>query len=110
MQNILFVCDSGMNRSRTASELFNKISILKTDYCGIDDVAKQNNKIMTKDKIEWADIIFFMEKHQFEYMNKHFPIARCGKCYCLNIDDKYQYNDKDLIELLLDKIHITSVL
>lgn len=59
--NILFLCNQGMHRSRTAAELFSG------DFAGI------YNNVVTAEQLAAADIIVVMEKCQRAFIAGHFP-------------------------------------
>ena len=97
--NILFVCNQGKYRSKTAQELFAKKH--NTESAGI--YSEENP--LTKEKINQAEIIFVMEEHQRKEIAKRFPKEyMTKKIICLNIKDVYQYNDEDLKKELREKV------
>lgn len=93
--NILFVCNQGKYRSKTAQDLFSNKH--NTNSAGIFS----DENPLTKNKINEADIIFTMEDIQREEIAKRFPKEyMMKKIICLNIPDIYRYNDKKLIDQL----------
>lgn len=93
--NILFICNQGKYRSKTAQDLFSKQHI--TNSAGI--FSEENP--LTKNKIIEADIIFTMEENQRREIATRFPKEyMLKKIICLNIPDIYQYNDTKLIDQL----------
>jgi protein-tyrosine phosphatase len=55
---------------------------------------KLNSKI-----IDWADLIFVMEKKHKQRMLENFPIeTKSKKMVILDIPDEFKYMDKELIE------------
>lgn len=90
--NILFVCNQGKHRSRTAADLF------------ADDYATKSAGIytnLTKQDIEWAGLVVVMEEHQRTFIAKKFPEGYMKKqILCLDIPDIYSYEQPELIALL----------
>ncbi|NET14276.1 MAG: phosphotyrosine protein phosphatase, partial [Okeania sp. SIO1H6] len=55
--------------------------------------------------IQWADIIFVMEKsHQRKLSNKFQPRLKNKRVICLDIRDEYEYMQPELVELLKKKV------
>ena len=97
--NILFVCNQGKYRSKTAQDLFAKK--YETDSAGI--FSKINP--LTIEKIKIADVIFTMEDYQRNEIAIRFPKEYLEKkIITLEIADIYKYNDEKLIKLLKKKI------
>jgi len=101
---ILFICSEGKYRSKTAADIFNDKGI-PSEYIGIFSRYLKHRDLNRF--IKFADIVFCMENYLkiklLKYLNsigKTFP----PKCYVLDIEDKYMYNDDVLIKILLDKI------
>jgi len=95
--NILFICNLGRNRSRTAADILK--DEYNTDYAGIYD------NLITKKQVQWADVIIVMEDAQRKEIARRFPIEYLKKrIICLNIDDYYNYMDEELVKLIKEKI------
>lgn len=55
--------------------------------------------------IEWADIIFAMEKRHKQRMLENFPTeTKWKKMVVLDIPDDYKYMDKELIEEIQSQV------
>ena len=55
--------------------------------------------------VGWADLIFVMEKRHKERLLDKFPDAARGKkIICLHIDDDYQFMDRNLQDVLKEKL------
>jgi len=94
---VLFICNQNKHRSKTAEELFK--NQFKTKSAGI-----YNNKV-TKEQLEWAEVIIVMEDIQRKELAKLFPGLYLQKhILCLNIPDIYSYNQFELIILLKNKV------
>lgn len=91
----LFICNFGMNRSRTAAEIFNG------EYAGI----LSRNKPVTEELIKNADVIYVMEENQENFIAKNFPkLFKKKKIINLNIKNFYPYMNQELIKILKEKI------
>jgi len=96
---LLFVCNLGRNRSKTAAELLQKKH--ETKYAGI---LSESNPL-TEDIIRWADKIFCMTKDQYEYIQREFPDLYFRKdIVILNIDDVYYFEQDELIDILKERL------
>jgi predicted protein tyrosine phosphatase len=90
--NILFICNQGKYRSKTAQDLFSNNYI--TESAGI--FSEENP--LTKNKLKQADIIFTMDENQRSEIASRFPKEYImKKIISLNIPDIYQYKDPKLI-------------
>ena len=55
--------------------------------------------------IEWADVIFVMEKtHRVKLSNKFKAHLKNKRLICLDIPDDYEYMQPELVELLEQKV------
>lgn len=96
--NVLFVCSRNKWRSRTAETIFkdNHDHVYKSAGTENDARIRVNEKL-----INWADIIFVMEKrHKQRLQEKFEQIINEKKIIILDIEDNYQYMDEELIETL----------
>jgi predicted protein tyrosine phosphatase len=96
--NILFVCSRNKWRSRTAETIFknNQTHDFKSAGTENDARIKVNEKL-----INWADLIFVMEKrHKQRLQDKFGQLLNDKKVIILEIEDNYQYMDEELIETL----------
>jgi predicted protein tyrosine phosphatase len=60
---------------------------------------------LTSELVEWADIIFVMEKQHRNKLQKNFkPELRSKHIVCLDIPDEYEFMSPDLIRLLNTKM------
>jgi predicted protein tyrosine phosphatase len=96
--NVLFVCSRNKWRSRTAETIFKNNQNHDFRSAGTENDAriKINEKM-----IDWADLIFVMEKRHKQRLQDKFGQALHGKkIIILDIEDNYQYMDEELIETL----------
>lgn len=97
MKNILFVCSQNKLRSPTAEQVF-----LKHGGCNVRSAGLNNdaNYILSSEDVEWADMIFVMEKsHRNKLTKKYSNYLRSKRVICLNIPDDYEYMDEKLIRI-----------
>ncbi|MBU1203570.1 MAG: phosphotyrosine protein phosphatase [Nanoarchaeota archaeon] len=98
MMKVLFVCNQGENRSRTAKELFK--DRFETSSAGL-----YSEKPITERKLNWADVIVVMEDAQRSEIAKRFPEQYLKKkILSLDIPDVFNYNNPKLKHLLKLKI------
>lgn len=96
--NILFVCSRNKWRSRTAETVFKGHQWLDVQSAGTEASARVR---VSAKLIEWADLIFAMEKKHKQRLREKFPELLAGKqIVVLDIPDVYQYMDEELIEML----------
>jgi len=56
---------------------------------------------LTREQVQWADVIFVMEKAHRNKLSAKFKASLSGKrVVCLDIPDEYEYMDANLIKLL----------
>lgn len=95
---VLFICNQNQNRSKTAEKIFKHE--FKTRSAGLF-----NTNPVTKNQIEWADIIIVMEDIQRKEISKRFPKQYLTKrIISLDIPDIYKFNQPELIDLLKSKM------
>ena len=107
MKNFLFVCSANKQRSKTADDYFSeKYPSLQFDSAGtnLKICQKEGTNPMTEELAEWADVIFVMEKRHKDLINKHTNKSYSKKIRVLPIPDRFKYYQKELIELLNDKL------
>ena len=103
---LLFICSRNNWRSPTAEEIYRNTQNILVKSAGTEPSAriKINSKL-----IEWADIVFAMEKVHKQRITEKFPIACKGKkIVVLDIADEYTFMDEELIETI--KISVSPYL
>jgi predicted protein tyrosine phosphatase len=96
--NILFVCSRNKWRSRTAETIFknNHEHEIRSAGTATDARIKVNEKL-----INWAELIFVMEKRHKQLLKEKFNESLAEKqIIVLDIQDNYRYMDEELIEVL----------
>tara|TARA_Y100000296_G_scaffold69835_1_gene83995 strand:+ start:67 stop:387 length:321 start_codon:yes stop_codon:yes gene_type:complete len=98
---LLFVCILNLQRSPTAEDLFKNHENYEAKSCGINISAV---KIISKQAVEWADIIFCMEDIHKNFILENFSEAQNKKIIVFNIPDVYYRDDPELVVILRDKL------
>lgn len=95
--NLLFICSRNQWRSPTAENIFND-----QFYCAKSAGTSKSARIKVNEKlINWADIIFVMEKkHRQRLLEKYEGLLTNKTPIVLDISDNYQYMDEELINAL----------
>ena len=102
MKKLLFICSQNRLRSPTAEAIFSEYEGLEVASAGIDRTSEMP---LSSEDLEWADLIFVMEKsHQRKLNQKFQPWLKGKRVICLDIPDDYQYMEPALIELLKSKV------
>ena len=100
--HILFVCSQNRLRSPTAEQAF-------ADRPGIETASAGTNRgadnPLTAELVEWADIIFVMEKQHQKNLSVKFSAQLRGKrVVCFGVPDDYEFMQPELVELLEAKV------
>ena len=96
--NVLFVCSANRLRSPTAEQIFSTWPGIETDSAGISNGASVP---LSSEQVEWADIIFVMEKTHRTKLNRKFrPSLKGKRVICLDIPDDYEFMDPVLVRML----------
>ncbi len=96
--NILFVCSRNQWRSPTAEEIFKNNQEHQAKSAGTEPSARIK---ITEKLINWADIIFVMEKKHKERIKQRFAsVVDEKELVVLDIPDEYQFMDEELVDLI----------
>lgn len=99
---VLFICSQNRLRSPTAEQVFADLPGIETASAGTNRGA---DNPLTAELVEWADVIFAMEKqHQRKLASQFTPYLRDKRVICLGIPDDYEFMQPALVELLEAKI------
>jgi len=102
MTRVLFVCSQNKLRSPTAEQVFSSRPGFEVASAGTD---RGSDDPVSSEVIEWADVIFVMERVHRNRLSKSFRSHLKGKrLVCLDIPDEYEYMDPALIRLLELKV------
>jgi predicted protein tyrosine phosphatase len=107
MNKFLFVCSANKQRSKTADDYFSeKYSDLQFLSGGTNQkiCQKEGTEPLTEDMLEWANCVIVMgEKHR-KIINSTSKGNHDKKIKVFNIPDIYKYYQKELIQVLEEKI------
>lgn len=102
MKRLLFVCSQNCLRSPTAEQVFSSCSGVDCASAGLNNDAENP---ITPELLEWAEIIFVMEKaHRNKLSSKFKKHIGKARVVCLDIPDDYEYMDPTLIKILKSKV------
>lgn len=102
MRNILFVCSQNRLRSPTAEQVFAGHPGIETNSAGTNHDAENP---LTGELVEWADIIFVMERtHRIKLRKRFRAMLKHARVICLDIPDDYEFMDPELVRLLRAKV------
>jgi len=97
MRHVLFICSRNQLRSPTAEQVFSTWPGIEVASAGLDPKCKEP---VTPELLEWADLIFVMERHHRNKLLKHFRGSiKNQKIVVLGVTDDYDYMDPGLIRL-----------
>jgi len=98
MTRVLFVCSQNKLRSPTAEQVFSNRAGFEVASAGTDRSA---GTPVSSELIEWADVIFVMERRHRNKISKSFRgLLKNKRVICLDIPDEFEYMDPVLIRLL----------
>jgi predicted protein tyrosine phosphatase len=101
-KNLLFICTANFQRSPTAAALFKDNEKYIGKSCGIH---QQAVRPISKQAIEWADVIFCMEDIHKDFIDDNYSDEIGNrKIIVLNIEDNYERGDEGLIAILKEKL------
>lgn len=95
---LLFICSQNRLRSPTAEQVF-------ADRPGVETASAGTNRgadnPLSAELVEWADVIFVMEKRHQRKLSDIFRLQlRDKRVVCLGIPDDYEFMQPELVELL----------
>ena len=100
--NVLFVCARNKLRSPTAERVFYGISGIHVRSAG---TARDAENPILQDDIEFADLIFVMEKCHAKVLKTMFgKLLESKRIITLGITDDFEFMDEKLIEILKAKV------
>ena len=109
IHKILFVCSANKDRSKTADDYFS--SKYDTEKYQFDSAGtnlkicqKEGTNPLTEELVIWADLIFAMEKRHMQLIRNFTKEKYDSKIKILNIPDRFKYYQKELINLLEEKM------
>jgi predicted protein tyrosine phosphatase len=108
-RNVLFICSQNRLRSPTAEQVFADWPGIETASAGLNQGA---DNPVTPELLEWADVIFVMERaHRAKLSAKFKPHLGNKRVICLDIPDEYEFMEPGLVRLLKAKVpgHLPSL-
>jgi predicted protein tyrosine phosphatase len=98
VQRLLFICSQNRLRSPTAEAVFSQYEGIEALSAGTNNDADTS---VSADLIDWADVIFVMEKSHRSRITRKFNASLRGKrVVVLGIPDDYEFMDPGLVRLL----------
>ncbi len=102
MKRVLFICSQNRLRSPTAEQVFSQRTDIEVESAGTNNDA---DNPLTAELVEWADIIFVMEKTHRSKLQRCFkPQLKNTRVICLDIPDEFGFMDPMLVRLLETKV------
>lgn len=102
LTNLLFLCSRNRLRSPTAEQVFASRPGVETASAGLAPDAEEP---VTPEHLEWADLIFVMEKAHRARLQKRFkPHLKRARVICLDIPDDYAFMQPELVALLEKRV------
>ncbi|WP_243470766.1 phosphotyrosine protein phosphatase [Ruegeria denitrificans] len=99
---MLFVCGKARMRSPTAADIVAKWPGYCTDFAGLSRDADER---LSSDHIEWADVIFVMDRRQKKRLSNQFDdILRDTKVVVLGVPDRFDYMSPELVAFMMPKL------
>jgi predicted protein tyrosine phosphatase len=101
-RRVLFLCSRNRLRSPTAEQVFGAWPDLEVDSAGLADDAEV---VLTNEQLDWADLIVVMEAcHRRRLQTRHRNRLKGKRVVCLDIPDRYDFMQPELVALLLKKV------
>lgn len=102
MIKLLFICSQNKLRSPTGEAVFGNEPGIEARSAGL----KNNAEIpLGAEDIEWADIIFVMERTHKKKLQQQFkPYLKDQRVICLDIPDNYQYMQAELVDIFKQRV------
>jgi predicted protein tyrosine phosphatase len=101
MKHVLFLCSQNRLRSPTAEQVFSSEPGIEVTSAGIHSASNP----VTAELLDWADIVFVMEKAHRSKLSKQFRGSLNRKrVICLDIPDEYKFMEPSLVNLLRIKV------
>lgn len=102
MKRVLFVCSQNRLRSPTAEQVFSGRPGFEVASAGLNPEAETP---VSADLLEWADVIFVMERaHRSKLSKKFHAQLKSKRVICLDIPDEFEFMAPALVHLLETKV------
>ena len=109
MKHVLFICSQNRLRSPTAEQVFSKYTGIECSSAGLNHDAENP---VTAELVQWAEVIFVMEKAHRNKLSTKFKRSLGGKrVICLEIPDEYDFMAPELVRLLKVRVlrHLPNI-
>ncbi|HRB72397.1 MAG TPA: phosphotyrosine protein phosphatase [Flavobacterium sp.] len=106
-KNILFICSANKQRSKTAEDYFSTKYPQKTFTSAGTNLKiceREGTNPLTTALLEKADLIFVMENRHKKEVKNVINGQLKKEIIILNISDIYKYYQKELLEILEEKV------
>src|SRR5882672_2058679 len=101
-KKVLFVCTHNEVRSLTAEHVYRRRTDLEIRSAG---VASHSKNPLTKDVVDWADLVVAFEPKHVETIKRQFPEEqRRTDFVCLRLPDKFEYKSPKLVIKLIARL------
>ncbi|MBW3019140.1 phosphotyrosine protein phosphatase [Candidatus Woesearchaeota archaeon] len=95
---LLFICNQNLHRSKTAELIFK-------DEFEVDSAGLYGGKALDAATLESSDLVLVMEEFQRSEIARRFPKQYLTKrILCLDIPNRYNFNQPELISLLQERM------
>src|SRR3954468_8945117 len=102
MKHVLFICSQNRLRGPTAEQVFSDHAGFEVSSAGLNPDA---NTTVTPELLQWADVIFVMERSHRNKLSKKFRAnLNSTRIVCLDIPDEFEFMDPGLVKLLQAKV------
>ena len=102
MKHVLFICSRNRLRSPTAEQVFSDWPGVEASSAGLNHDAENP---VTPELLDWAEIIFVMERVHRNKLSAKFRTRLDGKrIVCLDIPDDYDFMDPVLVRILQARV------
>lgn len=104
---VLFVCSGNKQRSPTAEDYFcSQYPQHEFDSAGTNHkfCEKAGTQKLEEEMLQWADLVLVMEKHHKQIIMDHTGGKYIDKIKVLRIMDVYRYGQRELVEILEEKV------
>ena len=105
-KKVLFVCSANKQRSKTAEDYFSALYpniSFQSAGTNLKICKKEGTNPITEKALVWADIIIVMENNHSKLIKEFTSNKLVNKIVILSIEDKYNYFQKELIDILILK-------
>lgn len=112
IRKVLFVCTANFQRSKTCEDLFkDRLDTLAVKSAGVSEreCQKRGTTLCTEEMLAAADVVFTFEQMHIDRINDHTNQRFNLKMINLNIEDRFQYMQKSLIEKVLSELNSENI-